>query len=182
MPMEKLKRLRDQKGLSQAKVAVLADMNPVTLWRYETGQRSPTVEQLEKLAEVMGVEVSDFFPKDQAPLPLEGGRRTTVFEDAIAVAAGGWLETMEQTNGANMTRAEIGVTHGLSKAALDLGGALMPHQHDDSDQESDRTYKEFKELPAEDQQAVVRLHEMLVKVANRGSALLQSDLDKTEAA
>lgn len=69
--MERLKILRETKGLSQAQLAVMADMNPTTLWRYETGQRSPTVEQLERLAEVLEVEVNDFFPKARAPLPLD---------------------------------------------------------------------------------------------------------------
>ncbi|MEJ7872430.1 MAG: helix-turn-helix transcriptional regulator, partial [Rubrobacteraceae bacterium] len=66
--MESLKALREQRGLSRETLAVGADMSPVTLWRYETGQRSPTVDQLEKLAEVMGVEVGDLLPKVQASL------------------------------------------------------------------------------------------------------------------
>lgn len=66
--MERLKVLREQKGLSREILAADADMSPVTIWRYETGQRSPTVEQLEKLARVLDVEVSEFFPKAQASL------------------------------------------------------------------------------------------------------------------
>lgn len=79
--MERLKELREQKGLSREVLAVGADMSPVTLWRYETGQRSPTAEQLEKLAEVMGVEVADFFPKAQASLPFDELERRYRVED-----------------------------------------------------------------------------------------------------
>jgi transcriptional regulator with XRE-family HTH domain len=175
--MEQIRTLREQKKMSQAKLAVLADMNPATLWRYETGQRSPTVDQLERLAEVLGVEVSDFFPKDQAPLPLEGAGRTTVFEDAIAVAAGSWLEDMEQINGPNMSLDEIGKLEGYTKAALRLAQTVLPYKHGGSEEEADRAYKEFGQLPAEDQHAAIRLHELLVEVVNRGTALLQSDLE-----
>ena len=95
--MEQITTLREQKGLSRAKLAVLADMNPVTLWRYETGQRSPTVDQLERLAEVLEIEVSDFFPKDQSPLPLEDRPGSAYyFADAISTVAGKWLDDLDE--------------------------------------------------------------------------------------
>jgi transcriptional regulator with XRE-family HTH domain len=77
--MERLKVLREQRGLSREILAAEADVSPVTIWRYETGKRSPNVEALEKLALAMGTEVADFFPKAQAPLfdpgPTEEGLR-----------------------------------------------------------------------------------------------------------
>ena len=69
--MQRLKELREEKELSQVKLAQRADMNPATVYRIETGKRSPTVQQLERLAEALEVEVDEFFPKAQAPLPLE---------------------------------------------------------------------------------------------------------------
>lgn len=71
--MERLKVLRKRKGISRETLAASADMSAVAIWRYETGRRSPTADQLEKLAVALDVEVADFFPKAQAPLPLDFG-------------------------------------------------------------------------------------------------------------
>jgi hypothetical protein len=50
---------------------------------------------LEKLAGVLGVEVADFFPKDQAPLPLEDGRPSLKELHATAGCVTGWLTMPE---------------------------------------------------------------------------------------
>jgi transcriptional regulator with XRE-family HTH domain len=71
--MEELRRLRREKKLSQAKLAALADLDPSTVNQLETGTRRANMRTLEKLADVLGVEVADFFPKDQVPLPFEDG-------------------------------------------------------------------------------------------------------------
>jgi transcriptional regulator with XRE-family HTH domain len=81
--MEELRRLRKQRGMTQAKLAVLADLDPSSLSQIETGARHPTTRTLEKLAGVLGVEVRDLFPLGQAPLPLE---RTLELE-ALALEA-----------------------------------------------------------------------------------------------
>ena len=69
--MDELRRLRKEKKLSQAKLAALAGLDPSTVNQIETGARQPNTRTLEKLASVLGVEVSDLFPKAQTPLPLE---------------------------------------------------------------------------------------------------------------
>jgi transcriptional regulator with XRE-family HTH domain len=70
--MEKLRRLRKQRGLTQAKLAVQAGLDPSSLSQIETGARQPNTRTLEKLAGVLGVEVVDLFPKAQgAPRSLE---------------------------------------------------------------------------------------------------------------
>jgi transcriptional regulator with XRE-family HTH domain len=69
--MEELRRLRKQRGLTQAKLAVQAGLDPSSLSQIETGARRPNTRTLEKLAGVLGVEVVDLFPKAQSPLPLE---------------------------------------------------------------------------------------------------------------
>ena len=61
--MEQLKAIREGRGLSRARVAVLSGLNPGTITRIENGERSPTVETLEKLAAALDIEVGDFFPK-----------------------------------------------------------------------------------------------------------------------
>lgn len=67
--MEQLKSIREDRGLSRASLAAMAGINPATVNRIENGERSPTVDTLEKLARALDVEVADFFPKVQAPLP-----------------------------------------------------------------------------------------------------------------
>jgi transcriptional regulator with XRE-family HTH domain len=41
-----------------------------TIAQFESGARSPSVKTLETLAEAFGVEVADFFPRTQSPLPF----------------------------------------------------------------------------------------------------------------
>src|SRR5215207_8719356 len=88
--MERIRQLRKAKGLSQAKLAVMADMDPATLNRLEQGKGNPNIRTLERVAEALGVEVSDLFPKAPAPSPelpfdgLEDGRR---IEEAEGVAS-----------------------------------------------------------------------------------------------
>jgi len=69
--MESVRRIRKEHGWSQEKTADEAGINKVTLVHIETGKTSPNVETLQKLANAFGVEVADFFPKAQAPLPFD---------------------------------------------------------------------------------------------------------------
>jgi transcriptional regulator with XRE-family HTH domain len=66
--MEELKRLRKARGLSQAKLAALADLDPSTVSQIETGARHANMRTLERLAAALGAEVGDLFPLAQAPL------------------------------------------------------------------------------------------------------------------
>ena len=93
--MEELRRLRREKKLSQAKLAALADLDPSTVNQLETGTRRANMRTLEKLAGVLGVEVRDFFPKDQAPLPLEDSRPSLEELHATAGCDTSWLTMSE---------------------------------------------------------------------------------------
>ena len=79
-----VKRLREERGWSQAKLAVEADMSVSGVSMIENGQRNLTTATLGKLARAFGVEVADLFPKAQSPLPLEGsGQREASFEEVV---------------------------------------------------------------------------------------------------
>lgn len=69
--MHAVRSIRKERGWSQQRLATEAGINKVTLVHIETGKTSPNVETLGKLAGALGVELGDFFPKAQAPLPLE---------------------------------------------------------------------------------------------------------------
>jgi len=69
--VERIRELRRVRGVSQAKLAVIAGMDPATLNRIEQGKANPNLRTLEKLADALGVGVADFFPKAQAQLRLD---------------------------------------------------------------------------------------------------------------
>jgi transcriptional regulator with XRE-family HTH domain len=58
-----IKRLRTEKGWSQAQLAVYSETSQPTVNQIETGKRNPSTETLVKLARALGVEVVDLFPK-----------------------------------------------------------------------------------------------------------------------
>ena len=66
-----VRRLREERGLNQAQLAVKVGTGPSAISQIENGRRSPNSETLVKLARALGVEVAALFPKDQASLFLE---------------------------------------------------------------------------------------------------------------
>jgi transcriptional regulator with XRE-family HTH domain len=69
--LEELRRIREEAGLSQAQLARESGVDRATINKIEQGKRSPSIATLESLARTLGVDLADFFPKVQAPLPLE---------------------------------------------------------------------------------------------------------------
>jgi transcriptional regulator with XRE-family HTH domain len=68
---EQIRRLREEKGWTGVQLAVKAGMAPSAVSQIETGKRNPNSASLVKLANALGVDVGDLYPKAQAPLPLE---------------------------------------------------------------------------------------------------------------
>jgi transcriptional regulator with XRE-family HTH domain len=64
-----VKRLRESRRWSQSRLAVEAKMSVSGVSMIENGHRNLSTATLAKLAEALGVEVGDLFPKGQAPLP-----------------------------------------------------------------------------------------------------------------
>jgi transcriptional regulator with XRE-family HTH domain len=67
--LEELRRIREEAGLSQAQLARESGVDRATINKIEQGKRSPSIATLESLSRTLTVEVADFFPKAQAPLP-----------------------------------------------------------------------------------------------------------------
>lgn len=61
-----LKAFREKNILSQEAVASFLGIKRELLSYYENDSREPSVEVLEKLADLYGAELSDFFEKDQS--------------------------------------------------------------------------------------------------------------------
>jgi len=57
--MDKLRRLRKQRGYSIRRLARRARLHWTTVWKAEVGRRAPTVATLKKLARALGAKVSD---------------------------------------------------------------------------------------------------------------------------
>jgi transcriptional regulator with XRE-family HTH domain len=64
--MDHLKRLRTEKGLSQAKLAALADVDPSTVNQIERGAREASPATLRKLADALDVSIAELL-EDAAP-------------------------------------------------------------------------------------------------------------------
>lgn len=58
---KRIKELRKQKKLTQEQLAELIDMEQNTISVIESGRNFPTLVTLEKIAQVLGVELADFF-------------------------------------------------------------------------------------------------------------------------
>jgi transcriptional regulator with XRE-family HTH domain len=73
--MKTLRRLRTERGLSQAKLAARAELDPSTVNQIERGAREASPATLRKLADALNVSIADLLedpsPKAQAPLPLD---------------------------------------------------------------------------------------------------------------
>jgi transcriptional regulator with XRE-family HTH domain len=89
--VEELRRIRNERGWSQQRLADESGVNKATINQVEQGKRSPSISTLERLATAMGVEIADFFPKAQAPLPLEDARRSGAKEAEDLLASIGPL-------------------------------------------------------------------------------------------
>ena len=73
--MDRIRQLRMERGLSQAKLAVMAGMDPATLNRLERGTGNPNLKTLQRMADALDISVSelleDVSPKARAARPLE---------------------------------------------------------------------------------------------------------------
>jgi transcriptional regulator with XRE-family HTH domain len=74
-----LRRIRVALGLSQEKLAFDSGIDRAYLGGIERETQNPTVDTLDRLSEVLDVEVADFFRApaagEEPPKPLKAGRR-----------------------------------------------------------------------------------------------------------
>lgn len=60
--MNQIKKIRERKKLTQAKVADLVGIAVLTYQRYESGERVPNVYTGQKMAKSLGTTVEKLFP------------------------------------------------------------------------------------------------------------------------
>lgn len=61
---EKIRAYRTLRGISQKTLGELADMNEVTIRKYEAGDRNPKPDQLLKIANALGISINLFMDFD----------------------------------------------------------------------------------------------------------------------
>src|ERR671914_1404470 len=88
--MDRIRQLRKERGLSQAKLAVIADMDPATLNRLERGTGNPNIKTLQRVADALDVSIAalleDASPKAQTLQPsLEDAAQSEALQEALAV-------------------------------------------------------------------------------------------------
>jgi len=74
-----IRRLRDEKGWNQTELGFRAGASPSIISLIENGKRNPSTATLAKIAEALGVEVVDLFPKGSNHSPYE-----PTFNDVLA--------------------------------------------------------------------------------------------------
>jgi XRE family transcriptional regulator, regulator of sulfur utilization len=61
-----IRRLREERNLSVRTLATLTGFSPSFISQVETGQASPSIASLEKIATALGVSVAEFFQESEA--------------------------------------------------------------------------------------------------------------------
>ena len=64
--MQKLKRLREDRVISQRELARMANLAYGTIWRLENGYPEARTSTIRKIAEVLGVEPRELVKKEEA--------------------------------------------------------------------------------------------------------------------
>jgi transcriptional regulator with XRE-family HTH domain len=67
----RLRRLREEARLSQMTLATTADLHPTYISSIERGKRNVSLVNIYLLAEALGVEVADFFPRSRRATTLK---------------------------------------------------------------------------------------------------------------
>lgn len=63
-PHEHMRRYREQRGLSQTKLAHMSGVGQGNIWRYERGECSPTLETLMALCTALGCTIDEYVGVD----------------------------------------------------------------------------------------------------------------------
>lgn len=90
---QNLIKFRKQNKLTQIELAKQLDYSDKAISRWETGETTPDIETLEKLANVYGVQITDFFSEKEVEKPKEsvGLSRVNKFIITLLSAVAVWF-------------------------------------------------------------------------------------------
>jgi transcriptional regulator with XRE-family HTH domain len=163
-----IRRAREARGWSQAKLAAGADMGVSGISQIETGARNPSVVTLSKIADALGIEVVDLFPKPQMPQPsLEDAAQSEALQEALAVLFQGLAR---RGQGIVEQSLREGPSEALSQE-LDEYYAEVAALH---------RLKGRRDIFGRDSDELSEAEAAYQEVANRIEAMLRQDVDATE--
>jgi transcriptional regulator with XRE-family HTH domain len=170
--MEQLKRLREERGLSQVKLAARADLNPATVNQIERGARNASPGTLRKLADALGVSLVDLiegnYPKGQAPQPsLEDAARSEALQDALAVLFRGLAH---RGQGIIEQSVREGPSETLSRELAEYHAETAALHR----------IKGIRDIFGRDSDELAEAEAAYQEVENRIQAMLRQDIDATE--
>lgn len=82
---KKIKQLRDRKNLTQQEVADLLDVKATTVSNWENEVSNPKLEMLQKLSNILGVDVTELISKNEAPKECYDPEMAKNYERTIQV-------------------------------------------------------------------------------------------------
>jgi transcriptional regulator with XRE-family HTH domain len=167
-----IRRLRDEKGWNQTELGFRAGASASIISLIENGKRNPSTATLAKIAEALGVEVVDLFPKGPSSSPeptllngLDDERRFSRFSEAIITAAERWGEAVSSPEMADSRR------FGFIDAALGLSDVIS---------ESVEGEEDWEAIPNRERLELVTTAEKLTEVATRGIRCLEESAEARE--
>jgi XRE family transcriptional regulator, regulator of sulfur utilization len=171
--MNKIRELRIDRGLSQAKLAARAELDPSTVNQIERGARDASPLTLRKVAQALEVNLAELIEETDSPKEARRSspepsfddviddRRLSRFAEVIIAAADRWREA---ASSADMDDAK---RFGLIDAALDV-----------SDLIGERTESEdWEALTNQERYEIVTAMEKLGKAAQAGLDHLKASTD-----
>ncbi len=170
--MEQLKRLREERGLSQVKLAARADLNPATVNQIERGARNASPRTLRKLADALGVSLVDLiegnYPKARAPQPsLEDAAQSESLQEALAILFQGLAR---RGQGIVEQSLREGPSEALSRELNEYSAEVAALHR----------LKGRRDVFGRDSDDLAEAEAAYQEVANRIEAMLRQDVDATE--
>jgi transcriptional regulator with XRE-family HTH domain len=163
-----IRRAREARGWSQAKLAAGADMGVSGISQIETGARNPSVVTLSKIADALGIEVVDLFPKPQTPQPsLEDAALSEALQEALAVLFQGLAR---RGQGIVEQSLREGPSEALSRELNEYSAEVAALHR----------LKGRRDIFGRDSDDLAEAEAAYQEVANRIEAMLRQDVDATE--
>jgi transcriptional regulator with XRE-family HTH domain len=163
-----IRRAREARGWSQAKLAAGADMGVSGISQIETGARNPSVVTLSKIADALGIEVVDLFPKPQMPQPsLEDAAQSEALQEALAVLFQGLAR---RGQGIVEQSLREGPSEALSRELNEYSAEVAALHR----------LKGRRDIFGRDSDDLAEAEAAYQEVANRIEAMLRQDVDATE--
>ena len=127
-----IRRLRDEKGWNQTELGFRAGASPSIISLIENGKRNPSTATLAKIAEALGVEVVDLFPKgpnsSREPTLLDGLEEERRSRYLNAWRAFVWKLEHRWKAEPPQTSQEIAVVLDTMQALIDEGAFEQPQE------------------------------------------------------